>query len=75
MNFFYYESKFKMKKKLLGGRGWFGVGTGVSEFFFTKTPNLQKQREKKTFFFLGGGGGGVRGGVKGGVGVSGGWLE
>ena len=48
-----------LKKKNSFG-GWGGVGAGVSEFFFTKNPNLKKKKKKKNFFFifffLGGGG-------------------
>ena len=43
--------------------------------FFSQRLQIYKNKEKKKLFFFGGGGGGVRGGVKGGVGVSGGWLE
>ena len=54
-DFFYFESKFKIKNNVFGGVA--GVGGGlagearVSEFFFTKNPNLN--------FFCGGGGGGA----------------
>ena len=43
--FFYYESKFKIKEKNLGGGGG---GARVSDFF-TKNPNLKG----KNFFFFG----------------------
>ena len=39
MNFFYYESKFKMKKNWVGGGG----EARVSEFLFTKNPNLTRK--------------------------------
>ena len=62
-NFFYYESKFKIKNIFFGRGG--GGGARVSELLFTKNPNL-----KKIFFFCrGGGGGGVGGrGWRGGEG-------
>ena len=44
--FFYYESKVKIKKNIFfcgGGVGWGGEGTRVSEFFSTKNPNLNKK--------------------------------
>ena len=54
-DFFYYESKFKIKKINIfflegKGRGEWGGGTRVSNYF-TKNLNL------KNFFLLGGGGG------------------
>ena len=52
MNFFYYESKFKLIRGCGGRRG---IGARVSDFFLTKNPNLKKK-------FLGGGGGGGGGG-------------
>ena len=51
MNFFYYESKFKI---IFGGRGIGGRGARLSNFFL--------QRIQIFFFFLGGGGVGFRGG-------------
>ena len=55
MNFFYYESKFKIrknKKNIVAGGEMVGLrGARVSDFFFTKNPNLKK-------IFLGGGGSG-----------------
>ena len=71
MNFLYYESKFKIKPKIIYfGRGR-GGGRGVDLVnYFTKNPNLKKEfflfvkiKEKKNFFFFGGGGRG--GGVAG----------
>ena len=76
VNFLYYESKFKIKPKIIYfGRGR-GGGRGVDLVnYFTKNPNLKKEfflfvkiKEKKNFFFFGGGG---RGGGGGGVGVAG----
>ena len=46
MNFFYKESKSKIKKLVRGRRGEGGGGAGVSDFFLTKSLNI---------FFLGGG--------------------
>ena len=39
--FFHYESNFKI---FLGGGGWgWGWGARLSNFFFTKNPNLKKK--------------------------------
>ena len=57
MNFFYYESKFKIKKIFLfggvggGGEGAGGGGARVSDFF-------HKKSKWDWIFFLGGGRGG-----------------
>ena len=48
MNFFYYESKFKLKEKIFfGGRGEGGGGARVSDFFYTKNPNLKKNKASR----------------------------
>ena len=67
MNFFYYESKFKIKKQKNIFFGWRGLGVRsgggarVSDFFF------HKESKSKIFFFFGGGGGGRDEGARGGV--------
>ena len=48
--FFYYESKFKIKnkKKIVGGGGGGGGGAGVIDFF-TMNPNLKQETKKNCF--------------------------
>ena len=41
MKYFYYESKFKMKKKLVGGVGGMWVGGWVKWIFFIMNSNLK----------------------------------
>ena len=67
MNFFYYESKFKIKKNFFFLVGWWGVAGGggggeatrVSEFFFTTNPNLKTRSPRRAVSHGGWVGGGT----------------
>ena len=68
---FDHESKFKIKTLFFfgGGEGGGGrEGARVSEFFFTKNPNLTnlKKKKRKKIWGVGGRGGGAEGGGRGG---------